>query len=175
LFDLNSSRAQSLAIHFNNVLELQNIKLNICKSAEIAIRQSQLIVALTTTTSGYIHFDWLQQGAILLNISLDDPLPEVVLRVDRIIVDDWNLIKNDDRRLLGRMYRKGLVDIEPAATARMIDAELGEIVIGKKTGRQRENDIILVNPFGLSIEDIAVAAKIFQVARKLGIGQYLER
>ncbi len=181
LFDLAKERIASLQQQLAPTLEAQRIEMQPTATAEEAIRSAQLIVPVTTTTDGYIPYDWLQPGSVLVNISLDDPLPEVVLKADCVIVDDWNLVKNDSRRLIGRMYREGKVigphdPIESAGNGcRRIDAQLGEIVSGKVIGRSSPNDIILVNPFGLSIEDVALAARIYQAAQALGIGMLLPR
>ena len=59
-----------------------------CATAEEAIRGARLVVPVTTTTTGYIRHDWLEPGALLVNVSLDDALPEVFLRADRVFVDD---------------------------------------------------------------------------------------
>src|SRR6266699_6601033 len=91
------------------MLEASEVVLQPTTTAEEAIRVAQLIVPVTTTTTGYIPYEWLQPGSILVNISLDDPLPEVVFKADKVIVDDWNLVKNDPRRLIGRMYRAGQI------------------------------------------------------------------
>lgn len=153
----------------------------VCDSAEQAIRGAQLVVPVTTATSGYIHYDWLEPGALLVNISLDDPLPEVVLRADKVFVDDWPLVAADERRLLGRMHRAGQIrgpDDNNALTttpARPIDGELGELLIGTREGRSRPDEIILVNPFGLAIEDVALADRVYREARRLGLGTALER
>ncbi len=97
------------------------------------------------------------------------------------MVDDWNLVKNDSRRLIGRMYREGRV-IGPddpgkvsGSECRRIDAQLGDIVAGTKVGRRSPDDIILVNPFGLSLEDVALGAAVYRMARDMGIGVQLER
>jgi N-[(2S)-2-amino-2-carboxyethyl]-L-glutamate dehydrogenase len=183
LFDISRERAAALRAAVGGVLQERGVELQETASAEEAIAGAQLIVPATTTTTGYIRFDWLQPGAILVNISLDDPLPEVVLRADKVIVDDWNLVKNDPRRLIGRMYRAGQVigPDEPAESAqdgqqrRRIDAQLGEVILGSKRGREHLDDIILVNPFGMSIEDVALAAYVYQKALELNIGVWLER
>lgn len=181
LFDLSRERIVTLLSTVAPALRERGITLQATSTAEEAIRAAQLIVPVTTTTVGYIPFSWLQPGALLVNVSLDDPLPEVVFQASAVIVDDWHLVKEDERRLLGRMVRAGQIigpDDAPNAettSARQIDAQLGEIVIGTKAGRHDEHDIILVNPFGLAIEDIALAASIYQIARERGVGMYLPR
>ncbi len=182
IFDINRERTVMLKTKVEGVLQEYGVTLQETSSAEEAIKSAQLIIPVTTTTNGYIRFDWLQPGAILVNISLDDPLPEVVLQVDKVIVDDWNLVKNDPRRLLGRMYRTGQVigPDEPRDSARngqqrRIDAQLGEVVLGSKSGLEQLDDIVLVNPFGLAIEDVALATHVYRKALDLSIGAWLER
>jgi N-[(2S)-2-amino-2-carboxyethyl]-L-glutamate dehydrogenase len=181
VFDLEEERVVALQRDLAPGLSARNIRLNSVTSAEQAIRPSQLIIPATTTTTGYIPFEWLQPGALLVNVSLDDPQPDVVLKAHKVIVDDWFLVKSDTRRLIGRMHRAGQVmgPDAPASTAdngcRRIDAELGDLVLGRKVGRSDPGEVILVNPFGLSIEDIALAAHVYRVARSHGIGMLLSR
>ncbi len=178
IFDLQPERALELAQEIAPELAGRRISLDVVSSAELAVRDADLVVALTTTTEAYIRYQWLAPGTVAVNISLDDFEPEVILRADRLIVDDWELIAADDKRLLGRMYRQGLV-VGPRATgdsemARRVDAELGEVIRHPERGRLSADDIILVNPFGLSIEDISVAAHAFEWASARGVGTYLE-
>jgi ornithine cyclodeaminase len=178
LFDLDRSRADKLCQELEPLMAASELKLTVTQTAEDAISQAQLIVPVTTTTAGYISFRWLQPGALLSNVSLDDPQPEVVLKAHQLVVDDWKLVKADKRRLIGRMYREGSV-IGPNTTstngARKIDAQLGEIVAGTKAGRTSDDEIILFNPFGLAIEDVALAADVYRAAKEAGIGTFLER
>jgi ornithine cyclodeaminase len=146
-------------------------------SAEAAIRGAELIIAVTTTTSGYIRHEWLAPGALLVNVSLEDPLPEVVLRSDKVFVDDWARVAGDDRRLLGRMLRAGQITGpgDAAGPGRAIDGELGELLIGARSGRTTPEEIILVNPFGLAVEDVAVARAVHRQAERHRRGIVLER
>lgn len=181
IFDVDKRRATAFHNNLAPVLEAHHVALKEAATAEEAIRSAQLVIPVTTTTVGYIRFGWLQPGSLLVNISLDDPMPEVVLKADKVIVDDWNLVRNDSRRLIGRMYREGKIigpddlveDVNDGR--RRIDAQLGEIVVGARGGRRSAHEVILVNPFGLAIEDVALAAHVYQTARTLGIGRWLER
>lgn len=181
IFDLDKERIEALQAELTPTLQAHHVAMQASSTAEEAIRSAQLIIPVTTTTVGYIRFEWLNPGSLLVNISLDDPLPEVVFNADKVIVDDWNLVKNDPRRLIGRMYRQGRIlgPDDPGDSSRngqrRIDAQLGEIVAGTKEGRSSPNDIILVNPFGLAIEDVALAAHVYDAARKFGFGVWLKR
>lgn len=56
---------------------------------------------------------------------------------------------------------------------RTLHGELGEIVAGKKPGRERESETILFWHRGLSITDIALGHAMLGKAERLGIGQRL--
>jgi len=171
LYDLARARAAALAA------STDDDRIAVYDSAEQTIRGAQLVVPVTTATSGYIRYDWLEPGALLVNVSLDDPLPEVVLRADKVFVDDWPLVAADERRLLGRMLRAGQICGPDDVTGgrKAIDGELGQLLTDAVDGRARTSDIILVNPFGLAIEDIAVASRVHRRAVDLGLGTELDR
>jgi ornithine cyclodeaminase len=177
VYDVRPRRAAILAGRWR----ADGPRVGVCGSPERAIREADVIVPVTTTTSGYIRHEWLKPGALLVNVSLDDPLPEVVLRADKVFVDDWQLVATDERRLLGRMLREGMIrgpdedaGRSPSA-ARPVDGELGQLLVGVREGRAHADEVILVNPFGLAIEDLAVAQEVYERATRLGLGVQLER
>ena len=66
------------------------------------------------------------------------------------------------------MHREGLV------TRESIHGEFGAVVSGHIPGRENPDERIFWNPFGLAIEDLAVAMALFHAAQSLGIGTTLE-
>jgi ornithine cyclodeaminase/alanine dehydrogenase-like protein (mu-crystallin family) len=176
LFDINQSRADELARQLQ-VSVRKIIRIEVVDSALKAIKDADVIVPATTVTDGYIPYEWLKPGAIVVNVSLDDLLPDAILNADLLFVDDWNLVRADSRRLLGRMYREGIVlgpkEHPHAGRVRKVDGELGDLVLARHPGRNSIEDIIVVNPFGLGIEDVAFAARVFEIAKAKGIGMYL--
>ena len=49
-------------------------------------------------------------------------------------------------------------------------AELGEIVAGKKPGRQSRDEITIFDSTGMALQDVAAAALAYEKAQQLGIG-----
>jgi N-[(2S)-2-amino-2-carboxyethyl]-L-glutamate dehydrogenase len=176
LFDINRGVADALAGKLEGSVK-QRIRIEAVDSALEAVRGADLIIPATTATAGYIPYDWLKPGVIVVNVSLDDLLPDAFLKADLLFVDDWHLVAADSRRLLGRMYREGLVtgpkDRLQSSAVRNVDGELSDLVLGRHPGRSSVEDIIVVNPFGLGIEDVAFAARIFEIAKAKSVGTYL--
>jgi ornithine cyclodeaminase len=176
LFDINCGAADALVRKLEASVR-QRIQIEAADSAFEAVRDADLIIPATTVTAGYIPYDWLKPGVIVVNVSLDDLLPDAFLKADLLFVDDWHLVRADSRRLLGRMYREGLVtgpkDPLQSGAARNVNGELSDLVLGHHPGRGSVRDIIVVNPFGLGIEDVAFAARVFEIAKAKGVGTYL--
>jgi ornithine cyclodeaminase/alanine dehydrogenase-like protein (mu-crystallin family) len=176
IFDQDLERANTLREKHETHAEDGGTSLEIVASAREAIADAELIATVTTTTTGYIPFDWLSEGATLVSISLDDPLPDVVATADIVVVDDWKLIAEDSRRLLGRLYRQGLVcgpEQGPNGEGRRVDATIGDLILGRHPGRRDPDEIAYVNPFGLAIEDLALAQLVYEHANSAGHGRQL--
>lgn len=180
LFDIAAERVQRIIQACQTANPESHVDFVVVASAEEVVRRSQVVVAATTTTTGYIEYGWLQPGSVIVNVSLDDVLPEVVKHANCVVVDDWTLVKNDPRRLLGRMYRAGeIVGPDEALPSyedvRRIDGTIGDVLNGKLVARRSPNDILLVNPFGLAIEDVAIASAVYEYAQAEQIGMLLPR
>lgn len=183
LFDMDPSRAEELAKALREDSDFERFDVKVAEDVRDCVRDADLVVPVTTVTEGYLPFEWLRPGAVVAHVSLDDVLPDVVTGADLVLVDDWSLVSHDDRRLLGRMYRQGTLlapdgssfpDRTPDRTARQVDGTLGEVLIGSREGRRKDSDIILSNPFGMSILDVAVAGEVHRMALATGIGQRLD-
>ncbi|OQO97873.1 hypothetical protein BSK33_17685 [Geobacillus sp. 44B] len=135
-------------------------------SAEKAVRQGEVIIPCTVTDQPYIQYDWLQKGAFISNISIMDVQKEVFLKADKVIVDDWEQA-NREKKVIHQLVLEGKFSKE------QLYAELGDIVIGKKVGRENDEEIIILNPMGMAIEDIACAYAIYQRAVNMQIGTTL--
>jgi len=87
--------------------------------------------------------------------------------MSKLVVDDWGQAR------AGRFGAlRAHVDAGKLSEA-SLHAELGEIVAGKKPGRQRDDETILFWHRGLSLSDIALGHAMLEKARRLGIGQRL--
>ena len=116
-----------------------------------------------------LRTEWIKKGALVIPYgtmsALELSLTDIM---DKMVVDDWG------------QCRKGLpfgalrahVDSD-RLSERNLHAELGQIVAGRKPGRERDDETILLWHRGLSITDIALGHAMLEKARKLGIGQKL--
>ncbi|MFF4716890.1 ornithine cyclodeaminase family protein [Streptomyces eurythermus] len=178
LYDLSPGRSAEAS----RTLGADGIDITVAESAESAVRGADVVVTATTTTEGYIPMKWIEPGALIAHVSLDDVLSDVVAEADLVVIDDWKLISEDDRRLLGRLYCTGELR-GPAGEVydptrplgRRVDATLSDVLLGLRPGRRDPGQIVLSNPFGMGILDVALAAEVYALAWRDGLGIRLPR
>jgi N-[(2S)-2-amino-2-carboxyethyl]-L-glutamate dehydrogenase len=165
LHDQQPSAAHALAEHISG--EFPAVKAQVADSAEAAVRAGDLVVPCTVTSQPYIPFGWLKRGALLCNVSIMDVHKDVFLNADKVVVDDWEQ-SNREKKIINQLVLEGSFSRE------QLHAELGEILSGAKPGRENDDEIILLNPMGMAVEDIACAGAVYQRAKARGIGTWLD-
>ena len=162
LHDHKPAAAQALA----DEIAALGVEATACASAEEAVRPADVVIPCTVTDTAYIAFDWLKPGVFVSNISIMDVEPDVYVRVDKLIVDDWGQA-NRERKTINQLVIAGRLSRED------LHAELGEVVGGSKPGRTDPDERIMLNPMGMAIEDVACAAAVYRRALERGIGTWL--
>ncbi|WP_199615902.1 2,3-diaminopropionate biosynthesis protein SbnB [Paenibacillus alkalitolerans] len=152
LFDLNKDAAERLGHELRQRFPRINAK--VAGDAEPAVREGEVVVTCTVTDQPYIPYEWLRKGAFVSNISIMDIHKEVFLRADKVVVDDWDQ-SNREKKVINQLVLEGKFSRE------QLHAELGEIVTGQKPGRETDEEIIVLNPMGMAVEDIASAHEIY--------------
>jgi 2,3-diaminopropionate biosynthesis protein SbnB len=164
LFDTSSQAAECLAKDIRR--RFPQVRVCVEPSSEHAVKQGEVVVTCTVTDKPYIPFAWLQKGTFISNISIMDVHKEVFLQADKVVVDDWEQ-SNREKKILNQLVLEGRFSRE------QLHAELGEIVIGAKAGRESDSEIIILNPMGMAIEDIACARGIYLRAMEMNAGTCL--
>ncbi|MCX8159721.1 MAG: ornithine cyclodeaminase family protein [Candidatus Saccharicenans sp.] len=137
------------------------------ESAEVAVREADLVITATPSRQPIIRAEWLKPGAHLTAMGSDGPekqelYPEVLARADRLFCDSM-----EQCRRLGEVHHAleaGLI------SENSISGEIGELVLGRKPGRQSDGEITVADLTGLGAQDAAVASLFLRLASKSGVG-----
>jgi ornithine cyclodeaminase len=133
------------------------------KGADIVVEASRLL-----EPTPLLKTEWIKPGAFVVpygtmsavELSLTDIMA-------KLVVDDWGQCKAGQFGSLRAHVDAGKL------SERTLHAEMGEIVAGKKPGREREDETILFWHRGLSLSDIALGHAILEKAKRLDVGQRL--
>jgi ornithine cyclodeaminase len=164
LFDLNSSAAHCLKEALSQ--SFPKVEYQLTPHAEEAVREGEVVITCTVVDKPYLPYEWLRQGSFISNVSIMDVHKEVFLRADKVVVDDWEQA-NREKKILNQLVLEGRFSRE------QLHAELGEIIIGQRAGRESDKEIILFNPMGMAIEDMACAHVLYAKALTAQVGTWL--
>lgn len=132
-------------------------------SPEAAIQGSDVIVTATGKLDEPVYREkWVKPGALVLPVHHRGWENETLHKVDKFVCDDWQQLQNAHKEV------GGFYGPLPALTA-----ELGEIVLGAKPGRETPDERIIDFNYGLAIEDVAMAAIVYRRAMEKGRGVFL--
>ena len=87
--------------------------------------------------------------------------------MSKVVVDDWGQCATGQYGALRQHVEAGKL------TRANLHAELCEIVVGSRPGRESPEETILFWHRGLSLSDIALAHALLEQARAAGVGQTL--
>jgi ornithine cyclodeaminase len=133
------------------------------RGADIVVEASRL-----DAPEPMLRTEWIAPGAFVVPYGTMSAVELTLTDImDKVVVDDWGQCKAGKFGSLRAHVDAGKL------TERTLHAELGEIVAGRKRGRERDDERILLWHRGLSLSDIALGAAMLDKARRLGIGQRL--
>jgi len=160
-FDVYPAASRKFA---NEMAEIIQTDIEVVKNPRQAVAGLDLVVTsgpILKHPAPVIEAGWLSEGAFASPVDFDSYWQgEALQQADKLATDD-----------IGQMeyYRKvGYFKDTPRPYA-----DLGEIVAGKKPGREKEDERTICINLGLALDDMATAILIYKKAREKGIGTEL--
>jgi ornithine cyclodeaminase/alanine dehydrogenase-like protein (mu-crystallin family) len=160
IWSRNKNNARSLRDRFAPAAEVLD-------TAEEAVRDASIICVATSSSEPVVRGEWIAPGAHLNVVGSATPrareVDSATVKRSRLFVDSR----------VGALNEAGDVLIplqEGEITPEHIIAEIGEIIIGLRSGRQSASEITLFKSLGLAIEDLAAAQFVHARAEQRGAG-----
>ena len=148
---------------------LPSIRFEPVTGIEPCVRHADLVVTITTSHRPLVLRAWVADGTHLNAVGADAPgkqeLDPAILRDAMVIVDEREQSIHGGE--LNVPVRRG--QYRP----RQIHASLGDVLLGRRSGRRRPEQITVFDSTGLAVHDVALAAEAVRLARRRGIGHRL--
>lgn len=139
-------------------------KVTVVSDAPSAIRSSSHVVLATTAVVPYLHqTDLLTPGQVVLNISLRDLAPQLLLNAFNLFDDVEHCLKASTSPHLAEQMTGGR-DFVAGTLAQLM---LGEIVVNRSCP-------LIFSPFGLGVLDVAVGQYLLDVAIAKNLAKKIE-
>lgn len=133
------------------------------RGADIVVEASRL-----EKPAPLLKTEWIAKGACVIPYGTMSAVELTLTDImDKIVMDDWGQAKAGPFGALRAHVDSGRL------SEKNLHAELGQIVAGKKPGRQSDSETTLFWHRGLSLSDIALGAAMLRKAQRVGIGQRL--
>ncbi len=135
--------------------------------AREAVQGRDIVVTTTPSTAPVVFREWVSPGTHINAIGADaagkQELEPAILKAARVVIDDW-----------AQASHSGEINValsQGEITRENIYGSLGEIVAGKKPGRQSPDQITVFDSTGLVIQDLALGYAVYLRARERGLGE----
>ena len=153
VYDLSRERAEKFAAEMS-----QKLNMDVQAASD----------RLATIESGDIHGAEIKKGVYVAHLGNNEVDEELILRADKVVIDDWQTDKHRMGDTMAYMFRDGKIDDS------RIDASVSDLVAGRKSGRDNDDQLTYTCNVGLGLYDVAIAARVNQYAKENGIGQKLK-
>ena len=161
-YDVDKSVRETYAREMSEELGVEVVAVD---SAERAVRESDIVVTagpILRKPHATIQPGWLAEGAFAALVDFDSYWSAAALReVDKFCTDDVRQMEH----YRGMGYFQ---DVPP------VYADLSELVMGRKPGRETKQERTMACNLGLALEDIVTAQLVYRRAREKGVGRWME-
>lgn len=161
VYDLSRERAEKFAAEMSQKL---NMDVQAASDRLATIESGDILVTATTATEPIIHGAEIKKGVYVAHLGNNEVDEELILRADKVVIDDWQTDKHRMGDTMAYMFRDGKIDDS------RIDASVSDLVAGRKSGRDNDDQLTYTCNVGLGLYDVAIAARVNQYAKENGIG-----
>ena len=145
-------------------------RVEVVESAEEAVRGADIVVEATRLIepTPLLRTEWIGAGTLVVPYGTISAVELSLTTVmDKIVVDDWQQCRQGRFGALRPHVEQGLLSEDN------LHAELGQIVAGDRSGRDRDVERILFWHRGLATTDLAVGHLLYERAVERGVGTVL--
>ena len=164
-FDADTATAQAFAKETSGAIPFE-----VAASVRESTLGADVIVTCTTARTPFLGVADISPGALIAAVGADSPAKseiEPALMAKAAVVADvlaQCLIMGD----LHHAVKAG------AMVAGHVRAELADLVVGAKSGRASDDEIVIFDSTGTAIQDVTSAAAVYERALERGIGAQVE-
>jgi len=165
LCDKDASAAEAFA----SEIARNDLDVDVPVKPLLAARASDVIVTCTSSHAPFLGPSDVRAGTFVAAIGADNPekseIDPALMAKARVVTD-----LTEQCSYMGDLHHAIRAGAMQAAD---VHAELGELVVGRRSGRMHSHEITLFDGCGVGIQDVAASARAYELARSRDVGQRL--
>jgi ornithine cyclodeaminase/alanine dehydrogenase len=147
--------------------EIIDCKIVIADNPKDAVNEADIVTLITSAKEPIIDGDWIKPGTHINGAGSHAPsMREIDTKTvikSKIICDLIDACKPEAGDFI-IPFEEGIWNWEK------VHASLGDVLTGKKTARENENEITLFKSVGLAIQDLSTAFHVYNKAVEMNVG-----
>lgn len=160
----------TLAKYKADIEEEFGIPVVMAKSKKEAVEQADILITTTRGKGALVEAGWVKPGTHIVAIGTDQQgkqeLDPEIFRGAKVVVDSM-----DQCTEKGETWHPLNSKI---ITREDIHGEIGEILLGRKPGRENDEEVTIFDSTGMAIQDNTTATKIYRNALENKVGTFFE-
>lgn len=165
-----SPSKDELISYRDDIVKDLGLKVEICETAKDAVIKADIIVTATPGRKAIVKDEWIKEGTHIIAVGADmdgkQELDTKIFRRAKIYVDSIQQCLERGETL--NAIKSGDINKDD------IYAELGEVILERKTGRTSDEEITIFDTTGMGIQDNTLATLLYNKALKLDIGSMID-
>ena len=126
-----------------------------------------VVVTVTTSKDPVLRGEWLRDGALVCAVGANDPARR---ELDNAVLERSAFVCCDSIEQ-SRLESGDLIEPVDRGVLDWLEVhELQEVVAGRVQGRASPEDVVLFKSNGIAAWDLAVGARVVELARERGVG-----
>ncbi|MFL3051479.1 MAG: ornithine cyclodeaminase family protein [Candidatus Neomarinimicrobiota bacterium] len=151
--------------------DASSIEINVSKTAELAVKNANLICTVTATRKPILKGEWLTPGSHLNAVGSSS---STTREIDSEAVVKSKMFVDSRESALNEAGEFIIPASEGLINETHILGELGEVLEGEVSGRIHQDEITLFKSLGMAVEDVATAQHIYNTALKKDKGVWID-
>ena len=155
--DSNRNRSRAFA---NELRAELNIPITATDDLADCVRRCDICITCTTSHEPFITEEYVQPGVFIAAVGADNPdkqeIHSAVMARSKIVCDVL-----EQCATMGDLHHALEAGV---VTPQDVHAELGEIVAGRKPGRESADEVIVFDSTGMALQDVAATALVYEKA-----------
>ena len=161
LTNRDQARAESVA---DECRRLWGAPVRAVASIDEALCDADVALTITTAREPLMFARHIKPGALTVQLAGHECEFALIQQCRKIVTDDWEVVKHRGIMTPAIMHQHALLRDSD------IHANLGELILGSKPGRENDTERIHYAHMGMGVDDVALAWAVYQTARERGLG-----
>ena len=155
IWSRNENHTQELVKHVSGQY---GIPISIKKNAQEAVKSADIVCTATSSPEPVVNGDWISPGthinAVGSSTASTRELDTIAVKRAKLFADCYESIFNEAGDFL-------IPKQEGAVSDNHVKAEIGELLLATKKGRENDQEVTIFKSLGMAVEDIFAASHIY--------------